>query len=283
MRPDRRALAAASIALSLIGVVAVVALHVLRPELAPISHRLSEYAIGRYGGVMTAAFVCVGASLLMLAGRHRRSGPAVVFSRRRRRCRPRRRGYGRVRGVPHGRFSLRSDRGCPPQCRVGAGDVGVDRRGGLLDGGCVAAGSTRRARNDGLGARRGQPGAAPLAMERVESASAVADAVGLGDRRGLRADSPPSCVEPADPGRFSLTEGVSDDRSVAWFAPGRSSPMQLRAPSRMRAPNHDGRPLVAAPERRGGAVGEIVHRWGRRGRLVRVGVGGWARTCRWSR
>ena len=68
MRPDRRALAAASIALSLIGVVAVVALHVLRPELAPISHRLSEYAIGRYGGVMTAAFVCVGASLLTLAG-----------------------------------------------------------------------------------------------------------------------------------------------------------------------------------------------------------------------
>ena len=68
MRRERRALAAASIALSLIGVVAVVALHVLRPELAPISHRLSEYAIGRYGGVMTAAFVCVGASLLTLAG-----------------------------------------------------------------------------------------------------------------------------------------------------------------------------------------------------------------------
>ena len=67
MRPDRRALAAASIALSLIGVVAVVALHVLRPDLAPISHRLSEYAIGTYGGVMTAAFVCVGASLLTLA------------------------------------------------------------------------------------------------------------------------------------------------------------------------------------------------------------------------
>ena len=68
MRPDRRVLAAASIALSLIGVVAVVALHVLRPELAPISHRLSEYAIGRYGGLMTVAFVCVGASLLTLAG-----------------------------------------------------------------------------------------------------------------------------------------------------------------------------------------------------------------------
>jgi hypothetical protein len=68
MRPDRRALAAASITLSSIGIVAVVALHVLRSDLAPISHRLSEYAIGRYGGLMTAAFACVGASLLALAG-----------------------------------------------------------------------------------------------------------------------------------------------------------------------------------------------------------------------
>jgi hypothetical protein len=68
MLPDRRALATTSIALSLIGLGAVVALHVLRPELAPVSHRLSEYAIGRYGGLMTATFACVGASLLMLAG-----------------------------------------------------------------------------------------------------------------------------------------------------------------------------------------------------------------------
>jgi hypothetical protein len=68
MLPDRRALAAASIALSLVGVVVVVALHILRAELAPVSHRLSEYAIGPYGGLMTATFVCVGASLLMLAG-----------------------------------------------------------------------------------------------------------------------------------------------------------------------------------------------------------------------
>jgi Protein of unknown function (DUF998) len=67
MRIERRALASASIALSLVGVIAVVALHFLRPELAPMSRRLSEYAIGRYGGLMTAAFVCVGASLLTLA------------------------------------------------------------------------------------------------------------------------------------------------------------------------------------------------------------------------
>jgi hypothetical protein len=60
--------AATSVALSLGGVVAVLVLHVLRPDLAPLSHRLSEYAIGRYGGLMTAAFVCVGAGLLTLSG-----------------------------------------------------------------------------------------------------------------------------------------------------------------------------------------------------------------------
>ena len=136
MRLEHRALAAASIALSLIGVVAVVALHVLRPDLAPMSHRLSEYAIGRYGGLMTAAFVCVGVSLLTLAGAIVDEDRRVVLSRRRRRRRHRRRGHGRVRGVPHGRFPLRSDRRRRPQCGVGAGDAGVDRRGGLLDGGC---------------------------------------------------------------------------------------------------------------------------------------------------
>jgi hypothetical protein len=68
MRPENRLLPATSIALALIGLVAVVVLHILRPELAPLSHRLSEYAIGRYGGLMTAAFVCVGVSLLTLAG-----------------------------------------------------------------------------------------------------------------------------------------------------------------------------------------------------------------------
>jgi hypothetical protein len=77
---ERRALARTSIALSLVGVVAVVALHVLRPELGPTSHRLSEYALGRYGGLMTAAFVCVGAGLLTLAG-------AIIAADRPWRCR----------------------------------------------------------------------------------------------------------------------------------------------------------------------------------------------------
>jgi hypothetical protein len=68
MRGEHRALAATSVALCLLGALAVLALHVLRPEMGPMSHRLSEYAIGRYGGLMTAAFVCVGAGLLALAG-----------------------------------------------------------------------------------------------------------------------------------------------------------------------------------------------------------------------
>lgn len=36
---------------------AVTALHGLRPDLDPVSHRLSEYAVGPWGWVMTAAFV----------------------------------------------------------------------------------------------------------------------------------------------------------------------------------------------------------------------------------
>jgi hypothetical protein len=68
MQRERRALAVTTIALCLVAVVAVLALHVLRPDVAPMSHRLSEYAIGPYGGLMTAAFLCVGAALLTLTG-----------------------------------------------------------------------------------------------------------------------------------------------------------------------------------------------------------------------
>jgi Protein of unknown function (DUF998) len=68
MLPERRTLAIASVTLSMVGVVAVGALHVLRPDLGPVSHRLSEYAIGRYGVVMTMAFACTGVGLLLLAG-----------------------------------------------------------------------------------------------------------------------------------------------------------------------------------------------------------------------
>jgi len=69
------------------GLACVVALHVLRPDLAPAGHRLSEYAIGSYGTVMTVAFVSIGAGLLALAsplaragGRCSRLVPAAVVA-----------------------------------------------------------------------------------------------------------------------------------------------------------------------------------------------------------
>ena len=45
----------------------VVALHVLSPDLEPRSRRLSEYANGPYGYLMTLAFLTLGAGLLALA------------------------------------------------------------------------------------------------------------------------------------------------------------------------------------------------------------------------
>jgi hypothetical protein len=46
---------------------AVVLLHVLRPDLDPVRRRLSEYAVGRFGGLMTAAFVLFGCGLCALS------------------------------------------------------------------------------------------------------------------------------------------------------------------------------------------------------------------------
>jgi hypothetical protein len=61
------------------GVWCVVALHLLHPDLPPGRHRLSEYALGRHGWVMVAAFITLGGGLAALglaivaAGRSRRA------------------------------------------------------------------------------------------------------------------------------------------------------------------------------------------------------------------
>jgi hypothetical protein len=47
-------------------VVAGVVLHFLRPEYNPINHAVSNYAIGQYGYLMTAAFYALALSLLAL-------------------------------------------------------------------------------------------------------------------------------------------------------------------------------------------------------------------------
>ena len=49
------------------GAAAVLALHVLRPDLGPRRDRISEYAIGAYGPVMAVAFVAIGLGLLVMA------------------------------------------------------------------------------------------------------------------------------------------------------------------------------------------------------------------------
>ena len=59
---------------------AVAALHILRPEMDPARRYLSEYAIGRWGLLMTAAFFCVavGAGALAVGWGRRRDPLARV-------------------------------------------------------------------------------------------------------------------------------------------------------------------------------------------------------------
>jgi hypothetical membrane protein len=56
-----------TIALLLISVGCLLLLHVLRSDLDPIEARLSEYAIGPYGWLMTTAFFAMGLALIALS------------------------------------------------------------------------------------------------------------------------------------------------------------------------------------------------------------------------
>ena len=83
--PLARLLRVASIVLVSLGLAAVVALHLLRPELGAAGDRISEYAIGPYAPLMTVAFVSIGAGILALAwplscagGRWSRAVPAAL-------------------------------------------------------------------------------------------------------------------------------------------------------------------------------------------------------------
>ncbi|WP_130618089.1 DUF998 domain-containing protein [Dyella amyloliquefaciens] len=42
-------------------------MHLLRPDYAPSTHMISDYAVGRWGSVMTAAFACISLGSLMLS------------------------------------------------------------------------------------------------------------------------------------------------------------------------------------------------------------------------
>jgi uncharacterized protein DUF998 len=69
LRPERQLAWLALIAIGGIVyfVVAVLILHVLRPEYNPINHAVSNYAVGPYGYLMTAAFYALALSVFALA------------------------------------------------------------------------------------------------------------------------------------------------------------------------------------------------------------------------
>jgi drug/metabolite transporter (DMT)-like permease len=69
----------------LLSVACVMILHLLRSDLPPAAHRLSEYANGPYGWVMTLAFVALGCGLMgvgvtVWAGRRDRLGWTILVT-----------------------------------------------------------------------------------------------------------------------------------------------------------------------------------------------------------
>jgi hypothetical protein len=60
---------------------ALLSMQVLRPDLAPASHMISEYAVGPYGWVMQTVFVGLGAGSAMLLVGLIRSGPTSIAAR----------------------------------------------------------------------------------------------------------------------------------------------------------------------------------------------------------
>ncbi|HEY9127726.1 MAG TPA: DUF998 domain-containing protein [Acidobacteriaceae bacterium] len=62
-------------------VLALLLLHVLRPDYAPTHHFISDYAVGRYGWVMTTWFLAMSYGCLMLVLGLVRSGPTSVAAR----------------------------------------------------------------------------------------------------------------------------------------------------------------------------------------------------------
>jgi membrane-associated phospholipid phosphatase len=68
------ALRVGSVGLLAIGISCVAVLHLLRPDLEAADHRISEYALGRWGAVMAVGFVSIGLGVLVLARLLARAG-----------------------------------------------------------------------------------------------------------------------------------------------------------------------------------------------------------------
>lgn len=59
---------------------ALILLHLLRPDYPPASHMISDYAVGRYGWVMTTWFIGMSIGCLMLALGLKQSGPKTTLA-----------------------------------------------------------------------------------------------------------------------------------------------------------------------------------------------------------
>jgi hypothetical protein len=59
---------------------ALILLHLLRPDYPPVSHMISDYAVGRYGWIMTTWFIGMSISCLMLALGLKQSGPNTMLA-----------------------------------------------------------------------------------------------------------------------------------------------------------------------------------------------------------
>jgi uncharacterized membrane protein YwaF len=75
------AVATTAIACFAYSVLALLLLHVLRPDYAPVNHMISDYAVGRYGWIMTTWFLAMSCGCLMLLLGLARSGPSSVAAR----------------------------------------------------------------------------------------------------------------------------------------------------------------------------------------------------------
>ncbi len=65
-RSNAASFAMTSVACFAFSLIALLLMHVLRPDYSPTSHMISEYAVGRYGWIMTTSFLALGCGCLTL-------------------------------------------------------------------------------------------------------------------------------------------------------------------------------------------------------------------------
>src|SRR3954470_8630468 len=62
-------------------VIALIVMHLIRPDYTIVDHMISDYAVGRFGWIMTTAFLAAGAGCLALAIGLFRGGPPTWLGR----------------------------------------------------------------------------------------------------------------------------------------------------------------------------------------------------------